>query len=186
MRSVRLSKDTRYDILKAIIERWEAQNPPPCDIEAEEAKTGDVLYKMAYSVQVRNATKKIPEDMLRWSHRFKFSIAGKVDSILMTEKKPVRRQHSFNDDVQINFQDVPEALLDFSIKKEVHDKWKESRDDFYDKVRIILNSINTTKQLVDAWPEAEKYIPEYAKSAPIKTLPALKTEELNAALGVKS
>lgn len=53
------------------------------------------------------------------------------------------------------------------------------------KVRATVSSFTTLAKLVDAWPEVVELLPENAP-APAVGLPAVRTEELNAAIGLPS
>lgn len=58
--------------------------------------------------------------------------------------------------------------------------WQKNRNEFQGKVLEVLNSVNTTKQFVDVWPEAEKFIPDDVRDPSTINLPALANiEELN-------
>ncbi len=74
-------------------------------------------------------------------------------------------------------------------------QWTHINNDYYDLmeekgriiqgVRVALSSINTTKQLAERWPEALELLP--ADISPVgRNLPAIRTEELNALIGLPS
>lgn len=65
-------------------------------------------------------------------------------------------------------------------------KRQQKRSEFKSEVNDILHAVNTTKQLVEAWPEIEQFIPAYLVD-PSKAinLPAIPTSRLNEKLGIK-
>jgi len=61
-----------------------------------------------------------------------------------------------------------------------YQEWGKAKIDFACKIREVLDSVNTTKQFVEVWPEAEDFIPEEIRNPSAINLPALSNiEELN-------
>lgn len=54
---------------------------------------------------------------------------------------------------------------------------ENERRELRTKINAILNSVNTTKQLLSVWPEVEPYIPDYCKNVP--NLPSVLISEVN-------
>jgi hypothetical protein len=52
-------------------------------------------------------------------------------------------------------------------------KHNQKRKDYATDIRAVLDSVNTTKQLVEAWPEVEKYIPNSFRDPSTVQLPAI-------------
>lgn len=68
-----------------------------------------------------------------------------------------------------------EAIKLGRIKQDYEKGWKE----YHAKVKNVLDSVNTTKQLLEIWPSLEPLIPPYILDADRSiNLPALRIEEL--------
>ena len=68
---------------------------------------------------------------------------------------------------------------------ESHGDWLKERRNLNTEITTVLNSVNTTKQLIEVWPEVEKFLPAHIAdpNTGIK-LPALKVSRLNEKLGI--
>jgi hypothetical protein len=183
MKSVRLSKEIRNNIAKAMLDAWEKNSPPPCNLSEENKKLGDELYDRCYPNLNVNG---IPIDMLKRRSNIMVDINGSVREYPMSETRPVRMQGMYTQLPNKSFPTTPAIVTAFERKKEAFERWASEKNSFEEEVLQILNSVNTTKQLCELWPEAESYLPPYA-SDPSKgiKLPALKTSRLNEALGLK-
>lgn len=61
----------------------------------------------------------------------------------------------------------------YTRQHEEVERWRTKRNDYRTEIEAVLASVNTTKQLLEAWPEVEKYIPDaYADPSRIR-LPAI-------------
>jgi hypothetical protein len=66
------------------------------------------------------------------------------------------------------------AQRDVYVKEnEVLKKHNQKRNDYACDIRAVLDSVNTTKQLVEAWPEVEQYIPNSFRDPSTVQLPAI-------------
>lgn len=182
VKSIRLSKQIRTDIKSAMIESWIKHNPAPCDIDQLRKKTGDILYEMSYP---KLNVEGIPKDMLNTSHDIKIVIDGVVQCFSMTCSRPTRGDR-YRQIPNKHFKSTPRVIKDYEQAKHEYDAWIRTKNAFEEEITQILESVSTTKQLAELWPEAENYLPPYA-SDPSKgiKLPALKTSRLNASLGIK-
>lgn len=64
----------------------------------------------------------------------------------------------------------------------LYDEHVKERRLYRDEITNIIYNVNTTGQLLDVWPEVEKFLPETAVNPSKTTLPAVSTKKLNAAL----
>lgn len=64
--------------------------------------------------------------------------------------------------------------LSVSIKEE-----KAQRKDYQDQVTMVIQGVNTTGQLLDVWPEVERFIPLGINKTENIQLPAVSTQRLN-------
>jgi hypothetical protein len=64
------------------------------------------------------------------------------------------------------------------------DNWNSQRRSVIDQVRMALGAVNTTGQLLTAWPEAEKFIPNDVLDFSTISLPSVSFNSLNKAVGI--
>lgn len=57
-------------------------------------------------------------------------------------------------------------------------EWAQRRD-YEEQVTMVVSGVNTTAQLLDAWPEVEKFIPAGVNKAANIQLPAVSIQQLN-------
>ena len=65
-----------------------------------------------------------------------------------------------------------------------YDTWLANRSAVADQVRMALDSVNTTGQLLSVWPEAEKFIPTDVLDFSTIQLPSVSFSSLNKAVGI--
>lgn len=63
--------------------------------------------------------------------------------------------------------------------------WNNHIKECHDHAMMIMNGVNTTKQLVVIWPECAKYLPDMNKKVDISQLPMVQVSKLNTMLGLK-
>lgn len=183
MKSVKLNKTIKEDIINSMMSAWESNNPCKFDINKEEEKLGDLIWKRYYK---QYNLEDIPKSMLRLDNTVVICINTNNYNYNMSKQMPVKKSNHWSQIPCKVFESKPAFIKEFEEKQKVHYKWASDKDTFKEEIEQIVNSVNTTKQLVELWPEAEQYIPPYAND-PSKgiTLPALKTSRLNELLGVK-
>ena len=62
---------------------------------------------------------------------------------------------------------------------EVYNEYGLNFRNFKSQVRQTLDSVNTTKQLVEVWPEVEEHLPESVKDPSKIQLPSVNIQSLN-------
>ena len=82
----------------------------------------------------------------------------------------------------------PEFTKIFAEYELVAGKINEMNKDLISSIKettVILDSVNTTQQLIDLWPKIEQYLPAYIQSPEkVINLPALRTDRLSEKLGL--
>lgn len=184
-KSIRLSQTIRTDIASSMLASWEKRQSCPHDIESLEKALGD-YYWLANYASIKSILKKIPETMLRKSSSVMVQVAGKVRSIDMSESRAHPYQDTYTKLIIEIYDTANSQMIAFDTAKEEVNDWETSRIEFKNEINTILNSVQTTGQLVQMWPEAEQYLPPFAAD-PSKgiNLPALKTSRLNTLLGIQ-
>jgi hypothetical protein len=184
IKSIRLNAAIRTDIIKAMTESWEKSNPSPVDIELLDEKIGDFIWEFYYG---KLDFSKIPSDMLHMEKRVSISCANKVYVFNMSVLRPYPTSPNRYGLRLIDALDtIPLYVQDYILATAKSIEWNDNRNEFKSEITTIVESVTTTGQLVNMWPEAEQYLPPFA-SDPSKAilLPALKTSRLNALLGIK-
>ena len=183
MKSVKLSKMLREDIVKSMTDAWVTNNKLSFDIKEEENKVAESIWNSNYGhLNFRN----IPDAMLRFDTSVKIDVNSNVSSFSLLKEKPIPKNGNYGVCVIKTYNKTPKIIEKFLKLREQHTDWLEIKRDFISEIIEITNSVNTTKQLVELWPEAKQYLPAFAND-PSKgiNLPALKTSRLNSALGIK-
>lgn len=185
IKSVRLSVAMRNNIRDSMIEAWKKHQPIPFDLKKLEVLIGEDFYKQKYGSIVKEL-KKIPNQMLRMSGSINVQIAGKVCKYDLSEAKPMEYNNQYNQSIVLILDEVPVNVTEFNNAVTAVEKWEAKRNEFIEEITAILNSVASTIQLLEIWPEAEQYLPPFAAD-PSKgiNLPALKTSRLNTLLGIK-
>lgn len=184
-KSIRLSQAIRANIATSMLASWEKRQPCPHDLSKLEKELGDVYWLSAFG-NIKSALKKIPEKMLRKSSSIKVQIAGVVREFAMTETRAHPYEGQYTRLVVAIYDEAsPQTAAYDKAKAEVND-WGAQRLEFTNEINTILNSVQTTGQLIQIWPEAEQHLPPFAAD-PSKgiNLPTLKTSRLNTLLGIK-
>lgn len=76
----------------------------------------------------------------------------------------------------------PQVEAYFKVREEV-DELEASRSKIRQEVQAMVYSVNTTKRLVEVWPESAELIPPANQVAKVG-LPAINVASLNAAIGI--
>lgn len=184
-KSIRLSAAIRANICASMLVAWEKNNVSPRDPKEIEHRVAEELWINSYA-SIKPSLKKIPEQMLRWAEHVKVQVAGVVTCYDLSEKRPYPWRDQYNSSI-LEILDQPTVLMGLlEDARTAKEDWNKLRYDFREEIKTILDSVQTTGQLIQVWPEAEQYLPPFAAD-PSKgiNLPALKTSRLNSLLGIK-
>lgn len=182
-KSVRLSNAIREDIKQSMLTAWTARNPIPFDLTKMSNNIADAIWKKHYGKLSLN---KIPKSMFKTSDSVKIQIAGAVKSFRMSEERPYEIEGSYSEAILEVHDENPENISKYFDAKQKVSEWEKVKREFTEEITAILDSVGSTGQLIQLWPEAEQYLPPFAAD-PSKgiNLPALKTSRLNEMLGIK-
>lgn len=124
--------------------------------------------------------------MLRKSNTVKVQIEGKVCEFEMSETRAHPHEGQYNKLVAAIYDEADHQTVAYYKATEAVNDWYKSRNEFREEIKTILDSVQTTNQLIQLCPEAEQYLPPFAAD-PSKgiNLPTLKTSRLNTLLGIK-
>lgn len=185
MKSVRLTNDMRDDILLSVRDQWQKENPKPKIEEAEDEFARKMWTKHHGAKKSKELLEfKYPEFLQKTQH-IHVAIQGQVQRFHLIEDLPTDTD-SYRPPVMAMLDDTDRDYLKYEKVKEAFDEWREAGHALERETRAILESVNTSKQLIELWPQAEPFLPAHIAD-PDKgvKLPALQISRLNERLGVK-
>lgn len=183
MKSIRLSKELRNEIISSIADAYDANNPFPESLENSFAlwcyeKIHGGIEKKIANLDPRYFTK---------CTSITVAFMGEQHSFTLPEAKIMFPSiyGRFSTNLQHHFDSKPREYLDYLAREQERDEYRQTRNKFLREVRSLVESVNSTKQLLEIWPEAEDYIPAHlADPSKGVKLPALQTSRLNERLGL--
>jgi hypothetical protein len=194
MKSVRLTKDLRSRILASYIKCYDASNPTPKKLDENEIES-----VFAEQIRVRLFKKAgvdetaIPSEFLSKNDRVVVCLPDSTvrhlrlrgsDGWLENRNMP-RQEGAFpisdSDADYIAYKEAKRNLKEFN---KGYENWNSQRDSVIEQVRMALDAVNTTGQLLTAWPEAEKFIPNDVLDFSTISLPSVSFNSLNKAAGI--
>lgn len=194
MKSLRLNKEMRETILNNFVDKYIKAKPAPIkpDVGGEQLKS-----KAARKVQQKLYGKYedvIPKDMQYTAYYIKVQLPN--ESIadwefgfdendnriysLSTKENKVEYVFTESDPIWVEYQKELVVVKEYSKLKDEYDK--ELRK-FKAEVKQVLDSVNTTGQLVEVWPEAAPFVPQEISNPSSINLPAVNFAELNKVIG---
>lgn len=188
MKSLRLTKQLRESILNSFIEKYKTANPEPAlTIDEYEIKCdlAEAIHEKVYSSFVG----KIPEDMYSMSRCIKImwpneSIASLYfrdnasgeDRRISTRVSKVEYVLTKDDTLYIDYQCKLEL---YRKEQSIYNEYQKNLSKFKSNISQVLESVNTTKQLVEVWPESEPFLPKEVSNPSSINLPAVNFAEIN-------
>lgn len=190
MKSVRLNKEIRTAIVTNILKTWDKSHPAPVGVaapsrdglvnalynewyEANKIDTliacgmkDDYLNKDSYVyVEVKDA--ETGRNIQEWGHCFH-------------DERGTKESRVFKRNGGMSCDNTHPAFIEWQAKQSLQtesqgkiDKRNKARKDYGADIRAVLDSVNTTKQLVEAWPEIEQYIPNTFRDPSSFQLPSI-------------
>lgn len=186
VKSIRLSGQKREDILDSVMTQWAENNKAPDKTKAEHELSEYYYSQSVNSKLISKLEEKSVQPFLKKGEIILVQVAQEFYRLHLKEEKPLK-DNSFH----------PKCCLVLDKKPEIHEaydkigveysKYWDERCKFKSEVSGILDTVNTTRQLVELWPEIEKFLPAYlADPSKGVQLPAIPTSRLNQKLGVKN
>ena len=153
-----------------------------CDIGTE-------LYTAIIGEVHLDLIRKLPEHYTTRSTKVRIN-ALDVNwyEIIFSKSMPIPSAYVYGAIDYSDFWDKNEAcrLLKLYKDKQVELRgWNQHMKECRDHAMMIMNSVNTTKQLTALWPECAKYFPNANKTVDTSQLPMVQVTKLNAMLGLK-
>ena len=188
--SIRLTNSIREEIMESIMSEYDKTNKAP-DLKTAEHNFAMVLWTRSYG-KYKKLLDAVPKDFLNTRNAVKYSVNGQVSEaqFLKDSAMPImlpEGMSSYKAPILQAFTDADKDYSKYDKIRDLYKKWADSRREMQSETNAIIYNTNTTKQLIELWPSAEKFLPAYI-SNPEKAiqLPALKISRLDERLGIKS
>lgn len=184
MKSIRLNKESRKHILNSVMAKYKEVNalPEPEDFEGQLSELALKVYKRKYG-KIVDYFEEIPKDML--TLRSYATLQLQNGNLIHPD---------FPNDLKMPTEGVALPLtpaedgvvMAILANKSNHQKQYEAYMDeltkYKEQVETVINSCNTTGQLVELWPEVTEFIPETMRNPSKINLPSVCISNLNQAL----
>ena len=189
MKSLRLNAALRQSILSNFMIKWGASNKSPEEPVSFDEDESDLAYSVWRKLYGKIDFNAVPTEFICRDNSIRLQLPTDavvefyfMDSELNSVYEPAQKTHG----VKYVFKNTDPDWLEYSNKiktKKVlkvavkeHEKLREA---FYSQVSQVLNSVNTTGQFVEVWPEAEAFIPQDISNPSKINLPSVNLLELN-------
>ena len=178
-KSIRLNVGIRSQIAISLLSAWDKANPKPVnnpkDLALEYMNTVICMPKNSEQFKGIEAYLTSTEDsecclVVANGHRHYVNTAD-LDSGYMPNLRTVTVTDSA-------------WLSRFVVGTKAQDDREASRFKFNQNIKAVLSSVNTTRQLVEVWPEVEAHLPAHVADPSKINLPAVVVESLNNQLEV--
>lgn len=189
MKSQKLTNAIRDRILDNI---YNIKIKPDLDkFEKQLRYTGGWVIRNAFGDGVYDRMLQLPENYFVTTSAFDLTVDEKTVTILTDSMRcpACYRYITITTDDRVNDKSVLNARNMYRAeyrtienkRQKVVDKWQDIREE----VTKIIYSVNTTKQLIEIWPEVVEFLPDGVKSVDTPHLPMVQVEKLNTLLGIK-
>lgn len=139
----------------------------------------------AYAGHDEGGTKMSPEALEAWKgEKVAFRVGLLGYQIALAVKDPLPQNHRYN---RAGFFTVKDGALSEEIIAWQHacEAWVEGKRETANKVSAVLNSVTTYNSLEKTWPDGKRFYKHLPIDFPFRNqVPAVRVEELNAALGL--
>jgi len=181
----------REDIVKSIIKRYEETNPAPYDKAEEESAMAYNMYNMFHreanlgSIDKKYITYSPNIRVTVQGERHVFAYSPNCKNVWGGYGDEAIRMPSTKDEYHINELNLRSVFwLDWQKKLASIEEYNEVRNKFKQEIVAVIDSVNTTKQLVEIWPEVQVYIPTHLNDPSRIQLPAIRMDSINAKIGL--
>lgn len=204
MKSIRLNQTIREKIKQNIQAAWEQANEMPKEIEYRETFKG--IIAQAVHTSLLKEQKELDKLAKRYPHlSHRLVQAGDYDHVRIHSDALDQYVDIKAKDLGIEYLPSPAFALNFDrlvtdlsmedlvkskpaidramrkAREKVSD-WELKRDRYMDQVNDVVCGVNTTKQLIEVWPEVVKFFPKGLFDPSHIQLPAVSVADLNAQL----
>lgn len=182
MKSIRLNESIRNSILNSILGKWKENNPTP-ELSKAEHTLIYKFWKKKYG-KYQEHFDAIPIDVFKTKQAFLLQINGQIEKFGLNKPLP-SVDSGYRGEVLGIIEDTNTEYKKFKKVKDAHEKWFHEHNELKVEAETILASVNTTKQLLEVWPEVEPFLPPHvADPSKAVNLPAIPVSRLNERIGL--
>lgn len=135
----------------------------------------DAVYRDVYKAHLKKM-EALPEGWLQSQGHFHVAFGGQYERIKFGDVRRVLARDVHN---AAKVYDATHKLtVEFRAIKDADKSLRDSVREAESKVESAINSFNTTKQLIEGWPEVEKFVRQIV-GQPKVNLPTVETKALN-------
>ena len=180
MRSVRLNKSTKAQILDNVVKVWLTKNPPP---DIAQAQYDLALFALKYKYpdfdEIMAVYKKHPE---LFRHRY-IGIQLKIGTeyLGLSWDQDKYGALPIPDEVILMSPDCF-AYVSFTLVQDAWEAHRQECQEVTNQAKTIIESCQTSRKLVEVWPEIAPYVEPYIREGTIN-LPAIPVNDINQILG---
>lgn len=188
MKSLRLNKELRTTILNSFLDKYKSSNPEP-----EVGSVGKAKNEAAIKVQKKVYGKYeglLPDDLINKAYYVSVQLPNdsvqhwnfgndqnnETISLLTTKQSKVEYVFTEDDEIYSEYKKVADVVKQ---QQSVYDEWEKGYKKFKSEVTQVLESVNTTGQLVEVWPESLPFIPQEISDPSKINLPSVNFAEIN-------
>ena len=184
MKSVRLNCDLREQVISNVMLKWQEENKAPYDYDDIH---NDTALKIWDNLFGKIDFSNIQPKFLTKGKYINVSVNKKVYAFTLKKSKILTsKQTRWEDPILKNYSKMPPCILEFETKMKELNQFLNDKEEFRQEISAVINSVNTTKQLQEIWPEVLKFVPAHLINPSVGiTLPAIKTDKLNKSLGIE-
>ena len=179
MKSIRLNNQIRQDIKGNIIKVWMAENPKP-DIS-------DACRLLAIKIR-ENDDSNYTEVFKAWQELGDYFVLETYTKF-QTEQgefgyishKPIPKTKNSRDGA-LSVSTLWSEYKEYESANEAFQNWSRKLEKLRSEIGVIMDSVNTSNQLIEAWPDVEKYVQPLIREGKTN-LPAIPIDRVNEILG---
>lgn len=196
MKSLRLNQQLRDAIVNNFADKRSKAQPRPLETITRKSLKEDLANSVYVSVYGNVDLSKVPEDMLNVEHYVKVQFPssdpkeeGTIESLSFGrdgEGKSIYKPATRNSKVEYVLTKSDPLYKEYKRKQKIFKQEQEAIKEYdndhkryIQQVRQVVNAVNTTKQLLEVWPEAEQFIPDDIRDPSTITLPSVNIADLN-------
>lgn len=186
MKSVKLTNELRDNIWQNI--KTAILKPREDQLDKERRILGKKVYTAIIGEDNIKAMNKLPNDFFTRNTRF-YTKDENNNRIEIFTNTSVSLPYSFlyNSVTTSQWDNKDKVICELSKYKEKLSeiaKWEKHILECRDTSYRIMKSVNTTKQLMELWPECKNFLPNAIKNVDNAQLPMVQVQELNKTLGL--
>ena len=207
-KSILLNKQSRQDIVDNIMQSYKKQNPPPKvkDTRKQELHAALLTYYHEKYADMINFYKNssMARDFMQADYYALYQDSSKNTCTLNFKSKegdsetlPIKGYSMFvNLSNPDNVATLPKYVTDVidsnkrkekSIRKQraALSAWEVEYERYEQDITNVIAGSRSTGQLLNVWPEVERFLPVGANDPSVITLPSVNINNLNTRLGIK-